>query len=462
MRRRALRAGRVLTRRLGRLAAARILGRPVTEDALARAVSLLFQDLGTTFVKFGQLVASSPGIFGERFSEQFRSCLDTGPVVPFDLVRDIVESTLGRPLGETFASFDAEPIGRASVAVVHRAVLHDGRVVAVKVLRPRVEGAIAVDLRVMQPLIRFLAGRVGIPAAGQMVRLLDGFGEQVAEELDLRNEARAMAHFRRLQPFIPDLGRIVVPEPLAALSGRRVLTMDFLDGVPIDDLARVAALGVDPRPIMEDMVRGWFAVALRDGVFHGDVHAGNLLLLRDGRIGVLDWGIVGRLDPRAHRFLRQTIAAALGDDAAWGDVARELVDTYGPALTEGLGFDEAGLADFIREVMHPMLTRPFGEVSLGTFLAAITGQVGTVRNGTARAGWRERLRAMRRQREMHAGIMRQGAIGTSFDRGTFLLAKQFLYFERYGRMFLPDVSLISDRAFFDSIMHAGPLAGSAA
>src|SRR4029453_3675902 len=158
----------------------------------------------------------------------------------------------------------------ASVAVVHRAVLPGGRVGAGEVLRPRVESGIAGDLGGMQPLFRFLAGRVGIPPAGQMVRLLDGFSEQVAEELDLRNEARAMTHFRRLQPLVPALAPLVAPEPWPALSGQRVLTMDFLDGVPIDDLARVAAFGVDPRPVMEEMVRGWFVVTLRAGVFHGD------------------------------------------------------------------------------------------------------------------------------------------------------------------------------------------------
>jgi ubiquinone biosynthesis protein len=461
VRRRALRAARVLVRRLGAPAAARLVGREVPDDALARAVSLAFQDLGTTFVKFGQLVASSPGVFGERVAEQFRTCLDTGPAVPFARVRATIEATLGRPVADAFAAFDPEPIGRASVAVVHRARLHDGRVAAVKVLRPGVEEAIAVDLRVMQPLFRFLAGRVGLAAAGQMVRLLDGFREQVAEELDLRNEARAMVHFRRLQPLV-GLGRVVIPEPVPALSGARVLTMEYLDGVPIDDVARAAALGVDPRPVIEEMVRGWFVVALRDGVFHGDVHAGNLLLLRDGRVGVVDWGIVGRLDPRAHRFLRRTIAAALGDESAWADVARELVTAYGPALEAGLGLDEPGLAAFVRDVMRPMLTRPFGEVSLGTFLAAVQGQVSAVREGPRRRGWRARLAELRRQRAMHEGLARERAIGTSFDRGTFLLAKQLLYFERYGRMFLPDVSLVSDRAFFAAVMRAGPLAGGAA
>lgn len=451
----------MLARRLGRLAAVRLLGRVPAEAALARATSLVFQDLGTTFVKFGQLVASSPGVFGDAFAEHFRSCLDTGPAVPFPRVRAAVEATLGAPLETAFAAFDPAPLGRASVAVVHRATLRDGRAVAVKVLRPDVEAAIAVDLRVMQPLFRFLAVRVGIAAAGQMVRLLDGFREQVAEELDLRNEARAMAHFRRLQPHV-GLDRVVIPEPLPALSGPRVLTMDLLDGVPIDDLARVAALGVDPAPVVEQMVRGWLEVALRDGVFHGDVHAGNLLLLRDGRVGVVDWGIVGRLDPRAHHFLRRTIAAALGDESAWADVARELVVAYGPALEAGLGLDETELAAFVREVLQPMLTRPFGEVSLGTFLAAVQGQVGVVRNGKRKRGWRAHLAAMRRQRELQDGLARDGAIGTSFDRGTFLLAKQLLYFERYGRMFLPHVSLVSDRAFFEAVLHARPLAGDAA
>src|SRR4029079_13417606 len=146
--------------------------------------------------------------------------------------------------------------------------------------------------------------------------------------------------------------------------------MDFLDGVPIDDRAAIAALGLDPRPLLEELVRAWFITALRDGTFHADGHAGNILMLRDGRVGVVDWGIVGRLDAATLRFLRRTVEGGLGDESAWHDIADAFLENYGPALIDGLGLDRDGLAQFSRSIVEPMLTRPFGEVSLGKFLAA--------------------------------------------------------------------------------------------
>ena len=128
-----------------------------------------------------------------------------------------------------------------------------------------------------------------------------------------------MAHFRRLQDEF-DLTGMAVPEPYPELSGRNVLTMEFLDGVPIDDLARVADSGIDPTPLVEEVVRGFFLTTVRWGAFHGDVHAGNMLLLRDGRIGVIDWGIVGPARPATHRFFVALLRPAGGrvglDDVA--------------------------------------------------------------------------------------------------------------------------------------------------
>ena len=451
LRRRALETFRVGGRNFRRLAGRRLFRRPIAEHAYARPLHLTFEELGATYVKLGQLIASSPGLFGEEVSNEFRSCLDTGPAVPFPEVRTAVETTLGRPLESAFASFDEIPIGRASIAVVHRATLRDGRTAAVKVLRPGIENMVATDLRLMEPLLGFLARQVGVAEAGQLVRMLDGFRQQVAEELDLRNEACAMAHYRDLLARV-DLPLVVVPEPYPALSGPRVLTMEFLDGFPIDDLARIAELGVDPRPLIEQTVRGWFLTAIRYGVFHGDVHAGNLMLLRDGRIAALDWEIVGQLDPNTHRFFRRTIEAALGDESAWDEVAARLLQVYGPALG-ALGLDEAEMALFVRGVMEPILTRPFGEVSLATFIAAIQGQVAKAEGQVVQSrSWRARLRRLREQRRLHRGVAEHGAIGTDFDRGTFLLGKQLMYFERYGKMFLSDVSLLSDRKFFEGLL----------
>ena len=461
VRRRAARIAAVAARELTVPLAHRALGRPAEPHAFAPPLRRMFETLGVTFVKFGQLVASSPGVFGDAVADEFRACLDTGPAVPAADVRAAIELTLGAPLGDAFTELDDAPIGSASIAVVHAATRRDGRRVAIKVLRPGIEAMVATDLQLMGPLLDFLAFRVGVPEAGQLVRMLDGFREQLAEELDLRNEARAMEHHRAL---VVELGldKIVVPEPFPALSGQRVLVMELLDGVPIDDHAGIARLGLDPRPLLERLVRAWFITALRDGTFHADAHAGNILLLRDGRVGVVDWGIVGRLDARTHRFLRRTIEGALGDATAWRDIAVDFFENYGPALREGLGMDEAALAEFCRSIVEPMLTRPFGEVSLGSFLAAWQGNVAAAEGRPApRATWRRRLARLRRQRALHVGVAEHGGRGTSFDRGTFLLAKQLLYFERYGKMFLGDTSLLDDRAFFERVLRAGPLEAAA-
>jgi ABC1 atypical kinase-like domain len=351
--RRAVHTARVTARRFRALVARRVLRRPLTPSAFAAPLRRTFEDLGATYLKFGQLVASSPGVFGDEVANEFRSCLDTGPPVPFPAVRAAVEATIGRPLAQAFRRFEETPVGRASLAVVHRAELADGRPVAVKVLRPGVDAVIATDLHLMRPLFDFLSLRVGVSEAGQLVRLLDGFREQVAEELDLRNEARAMAWYRDLLRDL-DLGMIVVPEPYPELSGARVLTMEYLDGVPIDDFAAIAALGLG----------------------------------------------------------------------------------------------EAELAEFVRGVMEPLLTRPFGEASLGTLLSAVQGKVGDVAAPT----WRARVRRLREQRKLHAGVFAHGAVGSSFDRGTFLLAKQLMYFERYGKLFMADSSLLADREFVAGLL----------
>jgi predicted unusual protein kinase regulating ubiquinone biosynthesis (AarF/ABC1/UbiB family) len=429
---------------------------PLPLAVLARPLRKTFEDLGGTYMKFGQLVASSPGVFGEEFADEFRACLDTGPKVDFETVRDVIESDLGMPLHEAFTHFDPQPIGRASIAVVHRATLHDGTDVAVKVLRPGIESMVAIDLDLLQPLLDMVAKQTGDQSAGTLMQLFSGFRVQIGEELDLRNEARALAAFGiLLEEF--DLPLIVVPTPYPELSGPNVLTMQFLDGVPIDDLSGAARFGVDPAPLVEQVVRAFFLTTVRWGAFHGDVHAGNMLLLRDGRIGVIDWGIVGRLDPETHYFFIRLLEAVLGNQEAWGDIAAHLTRTYGPAMQQGLGLSDDDLAVFVQGLIEPILLRPFGEVSLGALIQAPQVQAAKAqgieaqnRSVRAVAG---RLRAQRKLRRL---ADESGGTDSEFDRGTFLLGKQLMYFERYGKMFLADVPLFQDRAFFESLLKSAP------
>jgi len=429
---------------------------PLPLAVLARPLRRSFEDLGGTYMKFGQLVASSPGVFGEEFADEFRTCLDTGPVVPFDTVRDVIETDLGMPLHEAFTHFDTAPIGRASIAVVHRATTVGGIDVAVKVLRPGIEANVAVDLALLKPLLELVARQTGDQSAGTLLQLFSGFREQIGEELDLRNEARAMAAFRLLLEEV-DLPLMAVPEPFPQYSGPNVLTMEFLDGVPIDDLAGAATFGVDPAPLVEQVVRAFFLTTVRWGAFHGDVHAGNMLLLRDGRMGVIDWGIVGRLDPETHYFFVRLLAAALGDEEAWRDIAAHLTRTYGPAMQRGLGLSDEDLAVFIRSLIEPVLNRPFGEVSLAALIQAPQVQAAKAQGIEAHnRSMKAVVGRLRAQRELRRLADESGGTDSDFDRGTFLLGKQLMYFERYGKMFLSDVPLLHDRAFFEQLLASAP------
>ncbi len=428
--------------------------REVDPDAFARPLRLTFEELGTTFMKFGQLVSSSPGVFGEEVSAEFRSCLDTGPAVPFEQVRRTVEAELGMHLEEAYAHFDPEPIGRASIAVVHRATLHDGTDVAVKVLRPGIEKRVSIDMDLFEPMLTIIARTTGEYAAGQLVQMFDGFRMQLGEELDLRNEARAIQHMQKLLRVV-ELPLVTVPEVYPAFSAARVLTMEFLDGVPVDDMSRIAEYGFDPAPVVSQTVKGFLMTTVRWGFFHGDVHAGNLLLLRDGRVGVIDWGIVGRLDKDTHMFFRRIVEAALGDEDAWSDIAAHTIKQYGALLETGMGMNHEDTTAFMRMMLEPLLKAPFGEVSLVEILNAPQAKVAEAKGlEVENRSIASIYKRFKEQRKLRLLAEAEGIYESEFERGMFLLTKALMYFERYGKMYMSDVGIFHDEAFFRAALAA--------
>jgi len=435
-----------LAHRVGPLLARRALRWQREGDSLARALRMTVEDLGATYVKFGQAVASSPAIVPEAIADEFRDCLDKGPAIPFARVRAIIERDLGRPLPEIFSRFEQRPVASASIAVVHRAWRKDGTPVAVKVLRPGIESVVAADIDLMEPLFRMLA-RQGIGEAGNAVAYLVGLRHQVAEELDLRNEVRTMAYFRTLFARF-ELDLLVIPEVHEEFCGRHVLTMQFMDGAPIDDLASADKFGVDPAPLVRQLLRAWVLTALRAGVFHADIHAGNLMLLRDGRLAMLDWGIVARVDPDTRRMFRGVCEVGLGQEEAWEVLTDHVLRTQGVFLTEGMGATRDDVRAMVKSIMEPVLMRPMSDVSMATLFMS-PEQAYAVNNGTPRPKrtLKEKWQMNRTIARAYRKAMDAGQFEAEVQRQTFLAAKQLLYLERYGRMYLPDEALLSDKEF---------------
>ena len=458
--RRLARAGAIAGRTFTPVAGRAVTRRQREDVTAARAARETFEQLGATYIKFGQFVASAPGIVGEDMAAEFRACLDAGPAVPFAAVRGAVERELGLPLERAFASFDQTPLAAASISVVHRARTHDGRDVAVKVLRPGIEATVATDLRVMEPFARALA-TIGVEQAYNLVGLVIGLKEQIAEELDLRNEARSMDVFRGLFREY-GLQRLVVPEVLPALSGRRVLTMELLEGVAIDDITSAEAFGVDPAPLVRELLRAWVLTALRAGAFHADIHAGNLLLMPDGRLAMLDWGIVARLDPTTYILFRRICEASTGMDSAWDDIVANFIEVQGPSLG-ALGLDDAQIYRFVRQTMEPVLTQPLSEVSMAKLFMQ-TDEIITIATGKPAPppSVRKRLRMMRDAARAYRRSVQTGSLESGTMRMSYLSVKQLIYLERYGRMYLPGESLLGDGEFMRRALQPPPLVGEPA
>ncbi|MEX2159438.1 MAG: AarF/ABC1/UbiB kinase family protein [Dehalococcoidia bacterium] len=414
-------------------------------NALPKGARRVFERLGATYIKLGQFVASTPGLVGESVAAEFRDCLDTGPAVPFKRVRAIVEAGLERPLEEAFATFEEAPLAAASIAVVHRATLHDGTDVAVKVLRPDIEHTVATDLAMMERFVRFMAG-FGVDQAYNLVGLIVGLRMQIAEELDLRNEARTMDVFRELYEQY-DLSLLVIPRVHHDLTARRVLTMEFLDGKPLDDLAHASALGIDPAPLVRELLQAWVLTGLRVGAFHADIHAGNLLLLRDGRLGMLDWGIVAMMDSDSRRAFRGLCEASIGREEAWDEIGALMIEMNGPSFY-ALGLEDADIHRFARATFEPALTHPLKDVSMGELMMSGDDVVQRATGEEApKRSFAGRLRGMRDAARAYRTAAKIGAFESATMRMGFLSMKQLVYLERYGRMYIPEEALLGDSDF---------------
>jgi len=288
-------------------------GGAVSRAGLSRRLRRAFERLGPAYIKLGQIVSSGQGFFPPELVEEFKLCRDQVPPEPFSHVRRVVEEDLGGALERSFAWFDEQPIAAASIAQVHAARLPGGEEVVVKVQRPRVAHLVRRDIGAMAWIAPLLVGRIPIAALANPPALVELFAETIVEELDFRLEAQNMLDVARV---LHDAGQriIVVPRPHPELVTPRVLVMERLRGFKYDDVDGMRAAGVDTAELVRALMIAFLEGAMIYGVFHGDFHGGNLLVMPDGRVALFDYGITGRMaEPQRLAFLRMMLTGAVND-----------------------------------------------------------------------------------------------------------------------------------------------------
>ena len=330
-------------------------GRP--GERLAHAL----EHLGPAAIKLGQVLSTRADIFGRPFAEDLGRLKDQLAPFPTDKARAIVAADLGHPVEALYATF-GEPIAAASIAQAHPATLADGRKVAVKVLRPGIERRIAQDVEVLE-----LAGRLierSIPLARRLepAALAGIVARSLELELDLRLEAAGASELREVMALD---GYMSAPDVIWEGVGKRVLTLDWAQGVALSDPAALDQPGIDRRMLADNLVRAFLAQALDHGVFHADLHEGNLFVSPPGQIVAVDFGIVGRLDAVARRHLAEILWGFLQRD--YMRVAQSHFDAgYVPAHHSVEAFAQA-----LRAVGEPNVGRPSGSVSMGRLLGLL-------------------------------------------------------------------------------------------
>ncbi len=327
----------------GWLAVDRRRGRDAGRRGISRRLRVAFGHLGPTYIKLGQIISGGEGLFPAELVAEFKLLRDRVPPEPFDAVRRVVELELGRSLDDLFESFERTPIAAASIAQVHAARLRTGEDVVVKVQRPQIARLVREDVEAMAWLAPHLVGRIPVAALANPPALIELFAETVVEELDFRLEGQNMLDIARV---LAETGQraTIVPRPHPTLVTRRVLVMERLDGIPWDDVQAMHAAGVDTEAVLHAGLVSFMEGAMLYGVFHGDLHGGNLMVRPDGRTVLMDFGITGRLDEqRRLAFLMLLVGATSGDTMAQLGALRDLgafpPDTDLDAVFRDLGLD---------------------------------------------------------------------------------------------------------------------------
>jgi ubiquinone biosynthesis protein len=323
---------------------------------------LALEELGTTFIKLGQILSTRPDLLPPDFITELSRLQDSASTVPFEAVRETITAELDRPIEEVFAQLDPEPLASASIGQAHAATLADGTDVVVKVRRPGVIEQVNEDIEILHNLATAASRRWDAAREYDLVGLADEFAETLRHELDYLAEAR---NAERFATAFADDAEVHIPRVIGDASTSRILTLERVRGLKISDTAALDASGIDRRAVARLSTRVLCRMVFEDGFFHADPHPGNFFVEEGGRLGVIDFGMVGTLDdPTRDRLAVVLMAATTGDGVRLADG----IVALGAAPDR---VDRLRLGRDMNDLLARYTNRPIGEVPIGPLLEEI-------------------------------------------------------------------------------------------
>ncbi len=325
------------------------------------------QELGPSFIKLGQLMSTRADVFPPEYIEAFRKLQDSVPPFSFEQARQLVEKELKQPLARVFTDFDPQPLGAASVAQVHRARLHSGEEVAVKIIRPGIERIIQEDIRLMYYFAAKLEKMFDVARLLGAVNLVREFERTIFRELDMYIEAGSIEKF---QGYFKDSDEIHIPDIHWDYTTRSILVMEHVAGVKMDDVAGIVAYGIEPREIAMIGLRSFSRQLMEFGYFHADPHPANTIVMPDGRVGLVDFGITGYIDDE---MMRQIAHLFLGYAEHDYDMVMEALENAG--LVDARTVDLEAFRGDLKDISEPFYGRALQTIAVREVYDQVIGLV---------------------------------------------------------------------------------------
>jgi ubiquinone biosynthesis protein len=339
----------------------------VEQRTIPQRLRMAFSELGPSFIKLAQLLSTRPDLITPEYANEFKKLQDKVPPYPSDIAKKIIESEFSASLSDVFDSFDTVPAAAASIAQVHSATLKSGENVIVKVQRPNIRNILETDIAILGAIARLMLKYIPESKLFDPEGVVEEFARTVMREVDFVVEAKNAQRFKR---NFKDNEHIYIPDVYAEFLSSRVIVMERIDGIRIDDIEAIDGLGVDRAELAKRGVNAYFKMILEDGFFHADPHPGNIFVMADGRIGLMDFGIVGWLASDVIDNIARAFLAILNRNFS------QFIDLY---IELGLVNQDVDIESFKRElrsdlvyIMEPLYDMTLSEINFSEYLEAMT------------------------------------------------------------------------------------------